>query len=753
MVAGSGGQDEMKEFIDDAISKQEYRTAFKYVYSHPNYKLDRDQRISLLNNIDEIIPLGYSVDRFYENLKNDGALKSYGVMDANYPVIDANVKDFELIFQQNPMALADACDLPPEAFSWMTELGKTESAYAKVDLMANIIGLLCTGGLGLVGKLAGLDDVAALGCASAVSGLIAGIESNPNFQKTISSYIEESAIKAMQILSPEEYDHEVQRQAGVFLVAYLVGSPIVSCNLYPTYKSASKRVYYYNDAPRIDVRDKAEGSITSASYADSQGLDMNGLCRLAVTAMTPAAVDAINGKPVRISKFVRMLFALMFQKLADPSICQILPEQFPQRLLPTLALYGFVQAVLVLKESSSALGAATTKLKTGAGIGDMVEAIEYYLKSPHPALNRQRLKEGVEDHKFNTKLAPSRILAMIIRARELSRDIHQDEEIELIPGTSRMYTKEELVLPPQPSEWEIREVAKQVMNNKYKSDMSKLGRISSTTREEVSLLSQQLTLALLKFREMKNLQDIKSKRLSTQSGDDFQRKYNEHIEAQYKRAKLATKNLRASVGFGEDTAKWLVEGNAFIRPYALSELLAEFRSIKDSLDTAKVVGNMILQNQILPTIHEFTGKKISDAIDNAWASRTQSNMGNPNSIPRGRNSKHLELLQQMKKITEFDELLIKSTGERFVRSASVEDNVSYLDNTEGSPLVLPTIMKPMTLLDEHDGLQERSLEEETVSKLKRLNFVEARLNDILSRSKIKNDNDSCSGENANTSTE
>jgi len=300
---------------------------------------------------------------------------------------------------------------------------------------------------------------------------------------------------------------------------------------------------------------------------------------------------------------------------------------------------------------------------------------------------------------------------------------------------------------------EIREVAKQVMNNKYKSDMSKLGRISSTTREEVSLLSQQLTLALLKFREMKNLQDIKSKRLSTQSGDDFQRKYNEHIEAQYKRAKLATKNLRASVGFGEDTAKWLVEGNAFIRPYALSELLAEFRSIKDSLDTAKVVGNMILQNQILPTIHEFTGKKISDAIDNAWASRTQSNMGNPNSIPRGRNSKHLELLQQMKKITEFDELLIKSTGERFVRSASVEDNVSYLDNTEGSPLVLPTIMKPMTLLDEHDGLQERSLEEETVSKLKRLNFVEARLNDILSRSKIKNDNDSCSGENANTSTE
>ena len=34
MVAGSGGQDEMKEFIDDAILKQDYRTAFKYLYSH-----------------------------------------------------------------------------------------------------------------------------------------------------------------------------------------------------------------------------------------------------------------------------------------------------------------------------------------------------------------------------------------------------------------------------------------------------------------------------------------------------------------------------------------------------------------------------------------------------------------------------------------------------------------------------------------------------------------------------------------------
>jgi hypothetical protein len=122
----------------------------------------------------------------------------------------------------------------------------------------------------------------------------------------------------------------------------------------PTFQSASKRVYYYNDAPRIDVRDKAEGTITNAPYADTQGLDMDGLLRLAVTAMAPAAVDAINGRPIRISKFVRMLFALIYQKIADPAVCQIKPDQLPQRLLPTLALYGFVQAVLVLKESGVA---------------------------------------------------------------------------------------------------------------------------------------------------------------------------------------------------------------------------------------------------------------------------------------------------------------------------------------------------------------------------------------------------------------
>ncbi len=737
MVAGSGGQDEMKEFIDDAILKQDYRTAFKYLYSHPNYKLDRDQRISLLNNVDEMIPLGYSVDRFYANLKNDGSLKSFGVMDHNYPVIDANIKEFEMIFSQNPTALAEATELPPEAFNWMMDLGKTENAYKNIDMMSNAMGVVGTVGLGMIGKLLGLDDIIAFGAATAIAGAIAGIESNPEYQKIVSTHIEEAAIKSMQLLSPKDHDHELQRQAGVFLVAYLVGSPIVSCDMNPTFQSASKRVYYYNDAPRIDVRDKAEGTITNAPYADTQGLDMDGLLRLAVTAMAPAAVDAINGRPIRISKFVRMLFALIYQKIADPAVCQIKPDQLPQRLLPTLALYGFVQAVLVLKESGVALGAATTKLKAGVGIGDMVEAIEYCLDSPHPALRRQSMKREVENHKIKSTLAPSRVLATIIRARELSRDIAQEEEdIELIPGTSRIYTKEELVLPPEPNEWEIREVAKQVMNNKYQADLSKIGRVSPRTRQEVNELSQQVTAALIKYREMKNMEDnsIRSSKSEGETEEEIQKKFAEHIAAQHKRAKLATHNLRTSVGLGDDAAKWMTEGNAFIQPYGLSELIAELRSVKDTLEKVGVIGNLIWQNQILPKVHDMTGKKVSDAIDSAWASKTQSNMGNPNSTPRARDSAHRDALHRIKKLRELDELLIESTGERFMGSVPVPDGASYWNEEE---LTLPTVMKPMTLLEEHDGVEERNLEEETNSKLKRLNLVEARLNDILTNKSSK----------------
>ena len=84
----------------------------------------------------------------------------------------------------------------------------------------------------------------------------------------------------------------------------------------------------------------------------------------------------------------------------------------------------------------------------------------------------------------------------------------------------------------------------------------------------------------------------------------------------------------------------------------------------------------------------------------------------------------------MKKLKELDELLIESTGERFKGSVvPVPDGVSHWTEEE---LVLPTVMKPMTLLEEHDGVVERHLEEEITSKLQRLKLVESRLNDILS---------------------
>ena len=109
-------------------------------------------------------------------------------------------------------------------------------------------------------------------------------------------------------------------------------------------------------------------------------------------------------------------------------------------------------------------------------------------------------------------------------------------------------------------------------------------------------------------------------------------------------------------------------------------------------------------------------------------------MGNPNSTPRARDSAHRDALHRIKKLRELDELLIESTGERFMGSVPVPDGASYWNEEE---LTLPTVMKPMTLLEEHDGVEERNLEEETNSKLKRLNLVEARLNDILTNKSSK----------------
>ena len=764
MVAGSDGSD----FISELLAQGKYRTALKYVDSHPNLVLDENNLRLLLNNMDQTVDTDINPTHFYNMLKKQGKLSKFGVMNENYPVVDADLVDFEQILTETPMALASVGGVSLDAFRWVGQNAKTVETKDRRQsaLIKRLIHVGIVAGSGALAWASGLECDAATGVGALTAAALAAVDNTVHVatvpaKDKMARIVHEVQKRTFQ----EDAAHHARREAAVFLLAYLAGSPVVHASLSPDAPNASKRVYYYDDAPKIDVRDCAEGLLTDASYGAGE-LDLAAVKRLAVVAMAPTAVDAITGKTPSVSKFARMLFALLFQKISDPTACRIHGKDLPVRLLPTLSAFGFVQAMLALKENDAALAAATAALLEGGGVGDVIIAMEANMPVVHPAYMRQQTRQAREREAQKLELAPSRALSTLVRARKIvnagassvgngGATMTVDEEaaalgvdgvIELIPGTSRTYTREEIILPPNPSVWEVREVTKEVMNFKYKRDLAKFGRVTPRTRQEVQKINDDVMAALKVYQEQQgadknSMLGPDAKKVQQQDGG-IESERRKSIAAQATRQRQATARCLDQVGYSDEGPEWRRSG------FGKSGLGAE--AIMDGNRAVRAMTEQVLmvvafvKMSILPRVDEATGKTVADAINGAWASPLPKHVRDRGAEGRtggvgadGEEGKNMATMTPTERVEALTSIVTQCGRRSFVASVPIPDGTSSwnmdADEARNRPVAPHAPDTPTSLLQSHKGMANSEFEKAVMAGKSRIVQIDSRVDQLASK--------------------
>ena len=146
-------------------------------------------------------------------------------------------------------------------------------------------------------------------------------------------------------------------------------------------------------------------------------------------------------------------------------------EEFPHRLLPTLARYGFVEAAIILREveKSGALDEVVKVFLSGGGVGDAILALENSIaKDPliyvdlRKSLRQQQEAQIQQENAFSVMNTLQVINAAKFTATPAPDSINMDA-VEYIPGTDRVYRHDELILPRTPSVEQVKALARDVM--------------------------------------------------------------------------------------------------------------------------------------------------------------------------------------------------------------------------------------------------------------------------------------------------
>lgn len=171
------------------------------------------------------------------------------------------------------------------------------------------------------------------------------------------------------------------------------------------------------------------------------------------------------------------------------------------RLVPTLARYGFVEAVMIIRENGAAISALVEVFESGGGVGDAILAIENTVsKNQELAVTTRRNRRlKIEADLLQKDYSTFNAIVAINNAKSVSTptvDTVLTDEIELIPGTTRIHTRSELILPTNPSVAQVKTLARDIMNNKLQADKIYYGKVSERTKKEIAVLYEQVSCAL-----------------------------------------------------------------------------------------------------------------------------------------------------------------------------------------------------------------------------------------------------------------
>jgi hypothetical protein len=374
-------------------------------------------------NINQLVDTNTLTDisKFYEMLQKTGLLKSYATMNSDGPINNLGLPDLEHMLYSDPSSIFQYTGINGEHVENLeipnyNTRGYTASTYSDKDnnyqtaYHSFIVASLQTI-LSISIKDTFFDPtILLLSIAMLTSAII--VDGPTMFDGLFSRQMSWMLFRISTLLNANERKKEIRRNAGTFLVAYLVGSPIKRFENVNDLNPNS--IFVSPDGPKIDLQDAA---------LQNGIIDREGLNRLSATFMASSAVDSFDGRKVQpLNNYMKRVLAMIGLRSSKPLFSTMLGKDFPQKLLPTMTIWGFLQSSLILKEvGGNVLDAVADVFEKGGGVGDAIFAIEANLPAEYmnasPTATRRQIRKMTEESFSKSKRSVVSTLAAILEAK------------------------------------------------------------------------------------------------------------------------------------------------------------------------------------------------------------------------------------------------------------------------------------------------------------------------------------------------
>ena len=427
------------------------------------------------------------------------------------PIMDIELARVEQMFLADPEYITSNLDISQESIDSLRVPGVSgPSMRSEVKLRDN----LRSAGVAFAAVVAQLVSLSAHGPTLAAEGVyqsgltpffstllaVGGLISIDN---TIGDYgitrqLQWLKAMARDFFDAKAADESARASAATFIVAYLMGAPVRSLRWAPAELETRMR-FVFAEAPKVETTDPMISGLRKGGK-----MTMAGLKRTATIQMAAHALQTVDGCGVSsMTEYQKMLFADLGYHATNARSSDILDSEFPQKLLPTLSLFGYLQSVLILREAGSgAIEAVAEVLRAGGSVGDACVALEAHFDPRHedaPVEVRKQIRLA-EQSRVDALVPVSSQISTVVEARALRTSMAGaavlDQPIERIPGTARALQEEEFLLGPDPWAQEVAQFARDLMNMKLKRDVELHAKVQQRTQEDIKDMASRLMPAL-----------------------------------------------------------------------------------------------------------------------------------------------------------------------------------------------------------------------------------------------------------------
>lgn len=501
---------------------------FQLIKQNPSLKPTKDQACLLLNNMNQLVNSNSlkDVGKFYETLYKRGTIKAFGSMNKDGPLNSLRLPELEFMLYSDPSSVFKLTGVNSEYLENLeipnyNTRGYTATNYDvrnqeyKTAVNTFIVASLQSI-LSITLKSTFFDPTMLLLSIMFMTSSII-LDGPTMFDGMFSRQLSWLQFRISQLLNPIERKNETRKNAATFLIGYLVGSPIKRFE--SNVQDLNPFSFFVSpDGPKVDLQDPSlHGQNPNGGISL---MDVHGLMRLSATFMASYAIDAYDGKKVQpLNSYMKNLLAIIGLRSTKQIFSTIENKDFPQKLIPTMTIWGFLQSYLILKEvGSNVLEAVVEVFERGGGVGDAIFAIEANLPADYmtksPTATRHQIRKMTEDAFCKARKSIVPTLKTILDARLIPDEEEPitDDEIKLIPGTDRSYTVKELILRPNPTMADVDECAKTLMYLLQKFDKKKYGKVLPETNKRIKDVASQVLTARMAIEVSKVENEIRQEK-------------------------------------------------------------------------------------------------------------------------------------------------------------------------------------------------------------------------------------------------